>query len=443
MSGNLRKKNFVLGVLNGVIFKFGLSFIDPNTVLPVFVSLLTSSKIIIGSVVTIRTFGWFMPQIFVASFTEHWEKRKPIYILGATLRASSLFLLFLITYFWGGKTSSLLLVSFLILYGTSCLGGGLGGLPFLDIVGKVITPRHRGKFFSLRLFFGGFLSIGSGLIVKYILADPIRFPFSHNYALLFLFAFLGTSSGMLLFTFIREPIELPAVKKRSSFFTYLKKIHIILRENKNYNRFFWAIIFLNCGVITLPFYAIYGREILHFTSEMIGIFIAAQMIGAMVSALFWGFLSDKYGNKIVVELSGLIGVSVPLLVILTTFLYKIVRVEFFPQFSLTLYTIIFVLLGMNLNGLFLGQNNLLLEIAPARERATYIGVINTAVGLITLLPLVGGYIIEWTSYTVAFSLSLTLMFIGTIFAFFIVEPRNKTLNKDNKSHPSTLPLSKQ
>lgn len=186
------KRNFVLGVLNGAIFRFGLSFTAPFTVLPLFVSLLTSSKIFIGSVVTIRTFGFFMPQIFVASFTEHWQKRKPIYILGAVLRGSSFFLLFILIYFWGRKMSSLLLISFFILYGTACLGGGLGGLPFLDIIGKVITPTRRGRFFSLRLFFGGILAVGGGLVVRYVLADPIRFPFPHNYALLFFLTFLGT-----------------------------------------------------------------------------------------------------------------------------------------------------------------------------------------------------------------------------------------------------------
>jgi len=289
----------------------------------------------------------------------------------------------------------------------------------------VITPRHRGRFFSLRLFWGGILSVGAGLVVRYVLANPIQFPFPRNYAFLFFLTFLGMSLGMLLFTFIREPIELPTVKKRSSFFIYLKKIRIILREDKNYNRFFWAIIFLHCGVIALPFYAIYGREVLHFPSEMIGMFVAAQMLGAMISALFWGFLSDRYGNKIVVELSGLIGLSVPLLVILTMLLGKTASLDFFPQLPLIIYTIVFVLVGMNLNGLFLGQNNLLLEIAPAGERATYIGVVNTAVGLVTLLPLLGGYIIEWTSYTVTFFLSLILVSIGTFFAFFIVEPRGK------------------
>lgn len=419
------KRNFVLGVLNGAIFRFGLSFTAPFTVLPLFVSLLTSSKILIGSVVTIRTFGWFMPQIFVASFTEHWQKRKPIYILGAVLRGSSFFLLFILIYFWGRKMSSLLLISFFILYGTACLGGGLGGLPFLDIIGKVITPTHRGRFFSLRLFFGGILAVGGGLVVRYVLADPIRFPFPHNYALLFFLTFLGTSSGMVLFMFIREPTGLPIVKKRSSLLVYLKRIDTILREDRNYNRFLRAIVFLNCGVMTLPFYAIYGREVLHFPSEMIGVFVVAQMVGAIISALFWGYLSDRYGNKIVVILSGLMGVSVPFLVMLTMLLHKTISLEVFPQLPLIIYTIIFVLVGMNLNGLFIGQNNLLLEIAPAGERATYIGVVNAAVGLVALLSLLGGYIIEWTSYTVAFLLSLTLMLIGTFFSFFITEPRGK------------------
>ena len=223
MPEKLSKKNFILGVVSGAIFRLGFSFTDPHTVLPLFVSLLTSSKVLIGSVVTIKAFGWFMPQVFIASFTEHWQKRKPIYILGAVLRASSLFILFLFIYFWGRKMSSLLLVSFFVLYGTACLGAGLGGLPFLDIIGKVITPRHRGKFFSLRLFFGGVLAVGGGLLVRYVLAHPIHFPFAHNYALLFFLTFLFTSLGMLLFVFIREPAELPAVKKRSSFFVYLKE----------------------------------------------------------------------------------------------------------------------------------------------------------------------------------------------------------------------------
>lgn len=161
---------------------------------------------------------------------------------------------------------------------------------------------------------------------------------------------------------------------------------------------------------------------------MVGIFISAQMIGAVISALFWGFLSDRYGNKLVVRLAGLLGVLVPLLIILAGGLHRIANPgflsgEIFPQLPLALYIIAFIFIGMNLNGLFIGQTNLLLEIAPTKERATYIGITNTGIGLVTLLPLLGGYIIELTSYTVAFSLSLFLMSVGMFFTFLIVEPR--------------------
>ncbi len=422
MPEELSKKNFVLGVLNGAILRFGLSFTAFHTVLPLFVSLFTSSKVLIGSIVTIRTLGRFLPHIFVASFTEHWQKRKPMYILGTVLRGISYFLIIILIYFWGKKMPSLFLVSFFILFGIVSLGGGLAGLPFLDIVGKLITPRQRGKFFSLRLFFGGILSVGGGFVVKYVLADPIRFPFPYNYALLFFLTFLATSLSILLFIFIREPIELPRVKKRSSFLVYLKRIGIILREDKNYSRFLWAIIFLHCGIIALPFYAVYGREVFHFPLEMTGVFVVAQMMGTMISALFWGFLSDRYGNKIVVVLAGLTGFSIPCLVILAMFLHKM---AIFPELLSTIYTIVFALVGMNINGLFIGQNNLLLEIAPGGERAAYIGVINTAIGLVSLLALLGGYIIKRTSYIVAFSLSSILVLIGIFLIFSVVEPRNK------------------
>ncbi len=424
----LTRKNFVLGVLNGILFRFGISFTYPHTVLPVFVSLFTSSKVIIGSVGTLWPFGWSIPQIFVASLTEHWKRRKPIYIMAAVLRSSAWFFLFLLVYLYAGGKASFFLISFLILYGASCLAGGLGGLPFMDIVGKVIATTKRGRFFSLRLFFGGILSVGGGLVVKYILSNPEHFPFPHNYALLFFLTFFWTSLGVLLFVCVKEPTQAAAVERRSNFFLYLRKLLGILRENQNYKRFFWAVIFLNCGIITLPFYVIYGREVLRFPSAMVGIFISAQMIGAVISALFWGFLSDRYGNKLVVRLAGLLGALVPLLIILAAGLHRIANPgflsgEIFHQLPLAVYIIAFIFIGMNLNGLFIGQTNLLLEIAPVKERATYIGITNTAIGLVTLLPLLGGYIIELTSYTVAFSLSLFLMLIGIFFAFLIVEPR--------------------
>lgn len=265
------------------------------------------------------------------------------------------------------------------------------------------------------------------MIVRYVLANPILFPFPHNYAFLFFLTFTFTGLGMFLFAFVSEPRALPRVRKRNSSFIYLKGIFTILRDDKNFSRFFWAMVLLNCGTVALPFYAVYGREVFHFPLEMSGVFVVAQMMGTIISALLWGFLSDKYGNKVVVVLSGLTGASIPALVILATFLHK---ASILP---LPIYTIVFVLVGMNLSGLFLGQSNLLLEMAPAAERATYIGMTSTAIGLVALLSLLGGSIIERTSYTVVFFLALFLLLAGTFLAFSIVEPRKKELRASSNN----------
>jgi len=432
-STKLVRKNFILGVLNGVLFSFAISFTNPNTVLPYFVSLLTSSKFLIGSTTTINSFFFFLPQIFVANFTEHWSKRKFFYIMGAVLRASSWFFLFIITYLYRADSISLLLYSFLILYSLSCLGGGLAGLPFLDIVGKIVIPIRRGRFFSLRLFFGGLLSIGGGLVVKYVLGHTDRFPFPRNFSLLFFLTFIWICFALSLFICVKEPDTPVKSNRRSNFFTYLRSAIHIFREDHNYKMFFWAKIFLSCGIITLPFYVVYARDVLCLPQEMVGVFVSAQMIGAAISAFFWGFLSDKYGNKIVVQLSGLIGMLIPILVLSIGTFYSLFGYSGYSgnnpgKLLIIAYATAFVLLGMNINGNFIGQTNLLLEVAPPERRTTYIGITNAATAFVTLLPLLGGYIIQWTSYNVAFLISFSFMLIGLFFSLNIAEPRSNAVH---------------
>ena len=71
-----QNKNFLLGILNGTVFKLAISFCNPHTVLPLFISFFTSSKLLIGSITTITNFGFLAPQLFVANLIGHWSKKK-------------------------------------------------------------------------------------------------------------------------------------------------------------------------------------------------------------------------------------------------------------------------------------------------------------------------------------------------------------------------------
>jgi hypothetical protein len=51
---------------------------------------------------------------------------------------------------------------------------------------------------------------------------------------------------------------------------------------------------------------------------------------------------------------------------------------------------------------------MLLTIAPAAERATYIGFLNTVLGLVTFIPPFGGALVDVVGFTALFVLALVI-----------------------------------
>ena len=64
----------------------------------------------------------------------------------------------------------------------------------------------------------------------------------------------------------------------------------------------------------------------------------------------------------------------------------------------------------------LGFYNYMMEIAPDDMRPSYIGLGNTIMGILTLAPTVGGWVLESTSYTVLFAITAVSVFAGFLLA---------------------------
>jgi hypothetical protein len=80
----------------------------------------------------------------------------------------------------------------------------------------------------------------------------------------------------------------------------------------------------------------------------------------------------------------------------------------------------------------LGFYNYMLEIAPNDQRPVYIGLGNTIMGLLTLAPTLGGWLLERTSYTVLFALVSGLIGLGAIATLTLkpasqIRPQNSAL----------------
>ena len=75
-------------------------------------------------------------------------------------------------------------------------------------------------------------------------------------------------------------------------------------------------------------------------------------------------------------------------------------------------------------GRVIGKTNFLLDIAPPKERPLYISINGTLNIPVMLFPLLGGIIVQHTSYTFLFIITSVLILIGVLLSFKLEEPRN-------------------
>ena len=60
------KHNILVNVLDGAFFGLGFGFASFSTILPLFVSQMTNSAVLIGLVPAIHSMFWQIPQLFMA-----------------------------------------------------------------------------------------------------------------------------------------------------------------------------------------------------------------------------------------------------------------------------------------------------------------------------------------------------------------------------------------
>ena len=405
------RRNYRLGVWNGIAMHVADAFISETTVLPSFISNLTPSKILIGLAGSMRRASWPLPQAVVAGYLESRDRKLPLYRTTAYLRVFAMITLSITTLLLGSHLNLLLLL-FFAAFSIYSISAGIAGLPYMDIVAKTIPSKIRGSYFGTRLFLGGLLATFCGYLVKEIL---LTFSFPLNYGFLFLIATFFITLGVFLFSLVAEPVQSVEKEKKGSLFN-LREGKMILKMDKNYQRLCLTRILLGIGAMSFPFYILYLRKIFPIPEGSIGLFLSAELVGTTFTNLFWGNLSNRKGNRIVLMITAFVSIFIPLIAFALTLI---------PLPTFTPSLILFFLMGGVKSGIWVGYPNFLIDISPAKKRPTYIGFMNTLIAPILFLPTLGGGIVDLSSYEVLFSLSLLSSPLALLFAYHLKDPRKE------------------
>ncbi|MDW8065911.1 MAG: MFS transporter [Anaerolineae bacterium] len=392
-----RHRNFTLGVLNGALFIFAETMLDPNLVLVWFLSRLGASNILVALVSPLREGLWFLPQLFVSRWMRHSMYYMGLYRQMALVRTLGAFAIALGVWLTAPSPTGMLL-AFFVPYFLISLAAGISGLPFMEIVGKTIPPRERGVFFAARLFFGGLLGLAASGMVRLLLEGRAGLAFPYNAIVLFLIFAVFTSIGMSVFVMVVEPPS-PVPDGHSPPVPWQEAVGRLWRQLP-YRLFLGARVALMWAAVAAPFFTAYAVRDLRVPDATIGLYLGFNVGASLLSNLLWSWLSVRWGHRAVLEGAALTGMLSALWALMVEPLSRLG-----PDLAAGLMLPAFALSGAYASGAAIGGMSLLLEIAPGHDRPLTIGLTNTLLGIALLSTSLGGLIADFIGYRGLFALS--------------------------------------
>lgn len=406
----VEQRNFVKGVLNGVIFTLAETLIDPTLVLVAFVSHLTTSPILIGLVAPLRDAGWYFPQLWVSGYIQSQPKKLNLYRRVAVIRVIAWAAMAGAA--WWFTDANWLLIIFFVTFGTYSFASGFSGIAFMEVVGKTIPAHRRVVFFAWRLFLGGLVGLGGAEIVRLALAPNAPLTFPQNFGLLFAVGGVLAALGLWVYQLIDEPPD-TETRPRASFQTQLQRAFAMARQNQTYRRFLLMRMSLILAGAATPFFAVYVQTRLNGELTMVGAYLATLTAASMLANVFFGRYGVRLGNRRILMLAAALGLGMMLVV-----LALLVWVMFFPitGWAASLWLIpVFVLAGIRQGGLDVAGQPALLEIAPPSERSLYLGFTHSVLGITQLATGLSGVVVA----SLGFGTLAIMCLFGHAMAFWL------------------------
>lgn len=404
------KHNFVVNFLATTVIWFGISFIAHSTILPVYIAKLTNKEFIIAYLSMIIATGYLLPQLFTAN----WVQRLPVkkYVpVKVGFWADRLPVLLFVPGAWLATISKdLALIVSLVAITWHIIGTGIGAVGWQDMIAKIFPVENRGKFAGISNFSGTISGI-LGAIAATLLLD--RFPFPYGFMWSFLVGGISIMIAWFFLSMTKEPALLQTVPNQTNQ-KYFGKLIEILRRDQNLRSFLITQIFSGGRSMAFGFYAVYAFKHWNLVESQAGTFTLAMLIGQAPSNLLLGWIADKKGHKLNLEICAIVTALSLGIAAFTT--------------SETWFYLVFILMGISSAGIIISGQMFIYEFCTPEIRPTYIGINNTFNGIVAMImPLFGGLLINLFGYQAMFLVAFIICVIGFfLLKHWVHEPRQST-----------------
>jgi MFS family permease len=418
---NKSQRNFIGGLIHGVFLAMSVRLGDIELILPAFINAFTDSQYLIGFLASTYYGINYLTQPLFANFVEPKRRKKTYLYIAIFTRLASWFIIGLLTFVLGERHPWLIMGILLMLVAIYSTAGGLGGVAYTDIIGKVIAPDRRGRFFATIQMVGSLLAFAAGYIVNIVLGESFPLGFPYNYGVIFFLASATLLIGAVGFFVIVEPLQAQE-GKREPLAAYLRKIPKILLQDRPFLIYNIVMALSGFHLMLIPFYIVFLRQIKEVPASYIGVYLMARVFGGAISNILWGWLGDWKGSNRVIQACLMLGFLTPTI--------ALVLRNAAPIY----YVIVFAMVGSAVSARKVGFNAYLIDVAPSDRRPTYTGINGVLISVMIPFPFVIGALIENFSFAVAF-LTVAAILGGTLPLGFLLRRPEKEYAKEAAFQP--------
>ncbi|MDE0025081.1 MAG: MFS transporter [Spirochaetaceae bacterium] len=383
------------------------SFVFISTILPLYVSYLTESRVMIGLIPAVYLVASHLPQLLMAARAESLARKKPWIVRISVFERVPWLVLGLGILLWPVAPawfSYLFLVAMLLVAQGAV---GVASPAWRAMLAKIIHPDRKGMMFGLGAAIGALMGAGGALLARHIL-DTMPYP--RSFAACFVLAFAGQAISWTFLTFNREPAHTPE-RSRVRLGAYLRELPAVLRRDHNFARFLLSQLLVIFGALGVTFYVIYAREAFAISDSFAATLTVAALISQAVGTPLIGWWGDRFGHRAAIEVAALLCAAAGVVVLVA------------PA-AAWMYAA-FALLSLSDAGIRVSRPSLAMDLGAAGRVATYTALTTTLLAAPALAaPIAGGWLIDTVNYRTVFAAGVVLSLGGwLLLRFGVADPR--------------------
>ena len=383
------------------------SFVFISTIMPLYVSYLTESRVLIGLIPAIYLVASHVPQLFTAARAESLARKKPWIVRISVFERVPWLVLGVGIVLWpvAPPWFSYAFLVVMLLIGQGAVG--VASPAWRAMLAKVIHPDRKGMMFGLGAAIGALMGAAGALLARHIL-DTMPYPLS--FGICFLLAFAGQAISWTFLTFNREPAAAPE-RARVRLGAYLRELPAVLRGDHNFARFLLSQVLVIFGALGVTFYVIYARDEFAVSDAFAATLTVVALVSQAVGTPLLGWWGDRFGHRAAIEVAALLCAAAGVAVLLA------------PA-AAWMYGA-FALLALADAGIKVSRPSLAMDLGAAGRVATYTALTTTLLAAPALVaPIAGGWLIDTVDYRPVFAAGVVLSLAGwLLLRFGVADPR--------------------